>query len=232
MNFAQRALILGLAAVIPTALTVAYDMSARAETDLVDQRSSKHPNQSSVGRPQVCGLSATTFGGDSDWNCLVDENNFPLVVPWYSIVEAQGAAAGRWCISMAIDGADIAIDQATGVVTDTAAGHADGKAICKRTSATSHHTLVLDPYQFVQSGAVLRRDGVCVTDYDGGINSHTGAPCGDSNECGATDGGGAYCVGGGADGGINPASNQIATARVRGAYVCWTSGALEDVCLE
>ncbi len=207
---------------------------ARGETDLPTDRATKHPNQSSVARPQFCGLETTDFGGDADWLCFVDEDGAPLLFPWNTLVSGYGAAVGRVCYSMTIDGADIAIAQASGVVTDSADGRADGKAQCVKTASGRPYALVLDPYQFNQTGAVLRRAGVCATAFDGGIESgaNTGRPCGDTDECTGGDGGTDLCVGGAADGGQNQGTDQHAAGLTKGAYVCMTAGAVDDLCAE
>lgn len=222
---ARHALLLGLAAVMVVALFVAGDMAARADNSLPTNRPSKHPNQSSVGRTRVGGYRTIALGADAEWTCLANDDQGGFLIPWYSAVEVSGAGGGWACFSMTIAGGDIAIDTTTGAITDSQGN--DGLGPCFRLQSGRLYAQVLDPWNFTSATAnVLRRQGVCVDNFDAGINSHTGAPCRTNDEC-HSDGGAQICYGG-ADGG----TNEIATGRIAGAYLCWTSGAVDGVHIE
>lgn len=192
-----------------------------ADNSLPTNRNSRHPNQQSIGRTRIGGLRTVQLGGDADWTCLANESNGGLLVPWYTSVEFSGAAGGWACFSMTIDGVDIAINTTSAVITDGAGN--DGLGTCFRMQAGRMYTQILEPSHFVTaSTSVLRRDGVCAPDA-----GPTGAPCANDDECAGVDGG-VTCYGGTTDGG----TDQIAAGNVLGAYVCWTSGAIDAVHLE
>ncbi len=217
---------LALCATLVVSFFIAYDMSARAENPPPTGRKLNHPNQSSLPRPILGGFRTIQLGGDADWTCLANDDEGGFLVPWYTPVEVSMAGAGWLCLSMTIDGGHIAIDTTTGVVTDSHGN--DGFATCTKTQASGYYSFVTDRWAFnpPRAGtAVLRSDGLCASDFDGGVNADNGAPCRTDIECHA-DGGSFACAGGTLDGGTDRSSD------IDGAYLCWTSGAVNGVHIE
>lgn len=239
MSLKTRAVLIAmmLAAALVSAL-VAYDV-ARAENQVPQDRPSKHPNQQSVGRLFKGHFRTTTHGGDTEWVCLANSAGGGDVVPWNSIVQVHGAADGFFCFTMTIDGDEIAIDTTTGVITDSVGP--DGAGSCHKITDGETQTWILDPFPFAdKTNGVMRRDGVCLADA-----GYTGAPCVDNDECDGPDAGltcyGGTVDGGVADGGHNDAGTYQGTTnypgitqahRIKGAYVCWTAGAVDGVHVE
>ena len=189
-----------------------------AENTVTQNRPSRHPAREGVGSVQKGHFRTVQNGADVNWTCWANAAGEGELIPWYALVTAHcPSPGGVLCLSMTINGADIALNTTTGIITDTGVGAGagtDGAGTCFL--CTGYFSQVVDRQVFVDPNAVLRRTGVCQITATSAL---TGAPCRATTECDT----GQTC---------ETTTDHLTNSDITGVYACFANNVANYLTVE
>lgn len=210
--------IIAAAMALTLATFIFFEGSAGAENSITTKRFSFHPARGSVGTVEKGHFRTAQNGADVNWTCWANDSGEGELIPYNSLVTWHcPAPGGVVCLSQTINGADIALNTTTGVITDsgtTAGSGNDGAGSCFY--CTGYFAQVLSAQTFFDPEAVLRRTGVCQIT---ATSAFTGAPCRATTECDT----GQTC---------ETTTDHLNSGDITGAYTCWADGVVSYVTAE